>query len=632
MSFLKHRTCFVPGIIGFLLLFFWFQDITAQYTFLEINGVVSIEAEHYTENTGPWEEVEGRNAVSIDDAGLGSFVETKVLIRDGDHPAAGGLTGVVSLVENDEPINWGVPNENAQNIAVSEKIPSRSIIFIYEKNSNMPGLRAPDKRIGMFIRSANVTLEGWKIFTAVIKWAVKNQPDSLKEVLLVTHSRDSNEMDFAIQENLEKLGFQVHIKQDDEVTRSDAQGKAFVLLSESVNSNSVGNKFRYTRSPVIVSEPHLYDDMGMVLFKPVWNEVEGQLPNAMMIRRGNWSDYLRYAIYFTTPGTYNLWLLGRNGGDSGSDEVKVFFDADSIYSDALFYEIKFNREIDWTQQMFFETPQNRKTLGKAEIIVNKAGWHNLFLVKGAEPEDANNPPSSRKYPNWRVDKVLIYKDDTRPEDDGPLETFNNQQVEVPDSLLQNKEFLPTQVWTEMNGYVTFEAEDIDHHDYWQFKSEPKGYTGKGYLDWQGPDRTRSIEDLGGNDDLINVRQGPQEEWLILRVFLSKQGYYHIDVRNIHHKEDGDNDAWIAKVGFKPNRKRGTKIQRIGDSHKDGKEFTWLDWGKQRFWLRKGINDIYIGGRSKGFGIDRIAIYLEGDEEVKAKALDIYRPVSKLKLD
>jgi hypothetical protein len=624
----KDLSCKPFRILLFIL--FLIQPLFSQQTFLEINGVVSIEAEHYTGNKGPWEEVEGRNAVSIDDAGFGAFDETKILIKDGDHPAAGGLTGVVSIMENGESINWGIPNENAQNIAVSEKILSRSALFVYEKDAIMPGLKAPDKRVGMFLRSASANEAGWKIFDATMRWAVKQQPDSLREVLFITHYRDSSEMDDKIQDRIERLGYQVILIEDDSVNRDDANSKAFVVISESVNSNSIGNKFRYSKTPIIVCEPHLYDDMGMVIFKPVWVETEGQFPNAMMIRRGKWSDNLRYSIYFTTPGIYNLWLLGKSGGDAGADEVKIFFDTDSIYSDALFYEIQFSKELQWTNQMFFKTPLNLKTPGNSEINVKKAGWHNLFLVKGAEPEDPLHPPDTRKYPNWRVDKIIIYKEGTIPEGDGPLETRNNQQVEVPDSLLIDKEFWPKQIWVEMNGYVILEAEDIDCDEYWQLKDEPKGYTGKGYLEWQGPDRTRSIEGLGGNDDLIYVRQGPQEEWLIIRVFTSQQGYYGVNVRNIHQNIDGDNDAWIAPVGFHPNRKRGTKIQRIGDSFNDGKGFTWLDWGIQRFWFRNGLNNIYIGGRSVGFGIDRIAIYRDDDEQAKTKALDLYRPVSKLK--
>lgn len=609
-----------------------FHSSPAQNTFLEINGIVSMEAEHYTGNTGPWEQVEGRNAVSVDDAGLGNIKDAFVRILKSDHPLAAGFAGKVTLTRDQAPMNWGFPNENATVIAVSQREPEKAVIFAYENGAKMPGLPAPEKRVALFIRNPEVTLDGWAMFDAAVKWVNDSTFNANRDVLFLTNSEHLSEMDSAFKARLERLDCRVIIGDDNQVKTGDADGKTFILISESVASNAIGTKFRSVTIPVIVCEPYLFDDMGMIIQRPAWKESAGQFGNAMMIRWGKWSDNLRYSIFFSNPGSYSLWLMGKNGGDSGTDDVAIFLDPDSIRENLLHYNIRFQKDLGWTRQMHFKTPGNPEAPGKASIEVKKAGWHTLYLVKGAEPEHPDTPPEARKYPNWRVDKIIISRDETPPLGDGPLETTNNQQVKVPDSLLQNTEFFPSQVWLENENYVVVEAEAIDHHSYWKLSSKPWGYSGNGYLQWRGPDRTRSIEGLGGNDDELCVRQGPQEEWIILRLFVTHPGNYRVNVRNYHLNKDDDNDAWIAKVGFRPNRIKGTKITRIGDSHQDGNGFTWLDWGVHKFWFKKGINDLYISGRSVGFGIDRITVYKDGDPIAKKKALNLKTPVSKLKME
>jgi hypothetical protein len=114
-------------------------------------------------------------------------------------------------------------------------------------------------------------------------------------------------------------------------------------------------------------------------------------------------------------------------------------------------------------------------------------------------------------------------------------------------------------------------------------------------------------------------------WLIINVKTEQAGHYRVDLRNIHKHPDGDNDAWIDVVGRYI--ASDDAIGRLGDSHADGTGFTWLDWGIYRVWLSAGLNHFYIGGRSTGFGIDRIAVYPEGDDERRARALNLDTPPS-----
>lgn len=186
-------------------------------------------------------------------------------------------------------------------------------------------------------------------------------------------------------------------------------------------------------------------------------------------------------------------------------------------------------------------------------------------------------------------------------------------------------WLPKQIWKERDGFVVVEAEAIEHHSNWVLMTEPTGYTGEGYLLWQGPNRSETPDGRGGNDDYTNERQGPQEEWLIVRVDVTHPGEYRVDARNIHEKEDGDNDAWVWVVGRPISD--WDPVRRMGDSLKDGEGFTWLDWGVRKFELEPGVNNLYIGGRSRGFGIDRIAIYRDGDGEAREQAKDLNTPTS-----
>lgn len=186
-------------------------------------------------------------------------------------------------------------------------------------------------------------------------------------------------------------------------------------------------------------------------------------------------------------------------------------------------------------------------------------------------------------------------------------------------------YLPPQIWREKDGVIVMEAEDIDYHEHWGFHTAPGGFSGKGYLLWEGPNRSRTPDGRGGNDDYSNERQGPQEEWLIVRVHVENPGLYRIDARNIHEKEDGDNDAWIWRVGAPITD--WAPVQRMGDSLRDGEGFSWLDWGVRAFWLKEGVNDLYIGGRSPGFGIDRIALFRDGDADAERRARDLTTPTS-----
>ena len=81
------------------------------------------------------------------------------------------------------------------------------------------------------------------------------------EILFITGKR-VYDSDIAIQKNLTRHGA-VTVIQDREAQYTDALNKDLVVISESVYSRRINTTFRNLPVPMIVSEPWLFNDMGM---------------------------------------------------------------------------------------------------------------------------------------------------------------------------------------------------------------------------------------------------------------------------------------------------------------------------------------------------------------------------------
>ncbi|RPI20677.1 MAG: hypothetical protein EHM61_26540 [Acidobacteria bacterium] len=342
---------------------------------------------------------------------------------------------------------------------------------------------------------------------------------------------------------------------------------------------------------------------------------DGQGQNAMTIKRGAFTDHLRYAIHFSQPGSYRLWLLGRAG--DRSDEVRIFFKEEAASSiEATVSNVTLPERLGWSDEI-------------RSVTVKRPGWHRLLLVQGKAALDGSYPRGSR----WVVDKVVLAREPAAdPSGEGPEETVNRGQVEPPESVARLEDPLTDEAWELRNGFLVIEAEPLRASG-WCVEDRPAGFTGAGYLVWRGCDRSEDRKTWAGVDQ-TGTEQGPADEWLIIRLKVHKAGRYRVDLRNYHFTNDGnfccsvaakdrDIDCWVGVVG------RGglpeAPVRRSGDSLKDGAGFSWLDWGVQAFDLKAGENTLYVAGRSPGFGIDRIAIYRDGDEAAKAKALNPATP-------
>lgn len=180
------------------------------------------------------------------------------------------------------------------------------------------------------------------------------------------------------------------------------------------------------------------------------------------------------------------------------------------------------------------------------------------------------------------------------------------------------DFLGVPIWEEtIPGVFILEAESTPHSTRWE-NSAPLGIdgseaTGSGALFWRGPP-----QGVGHESDQDQIHQGSHIDWLVFRVQSSQSGWFQVRVRNYHLLFDGDNDGWIGLIG------QQSAIHRYGSNIE--RRWNWDVWGESVLRLRKGLNAVYIAGRSPGFGLDRIALFLGGNESI---ALDLGTPVSPL---
>jgi hypothetical protein len=81
--------------------------------------------------------------------------------------------------------------------------------------------------------------------------------------LLVSSSRPAAAADVPVVSELQALGWEVEVVDDDGVSAAQAGGHALVVISSTVGSDKVGGAFTAVTVPVVVWEPYVYDDMAM---------------------------------------------------------------------------------------------------------------------------------------------------------------------------------------------------------------------------------------------------------------------------------------------------------------------------------------------------------------------------------
>ena len=104
---------------------------------------------------------------------------TGVVFAKPDHLLSGGLSGTRrDLFDFKKPgsVGWARPWRGAETIVAFEGDSSRAVIFAYEAGAEMVGMRAPRRRVGLFLDPSQVGEDSepaWSLVEAAIEWCVE---------------------------------------------------------------------------------------------------------------------------------------------------------------------------------------------------------------------------------------------------------------------------------------------------------------------------------------------------------------------------------------------------------------------------------------------------------------------------
>lgn len=90
------------------------------------------------------------------------------------HPIAGGLSGVVTILNSSNNIGWGEPKPSADQIATIVGNPTQVAIFAYDSDDTVTCAALPTRRVAFPLAAstgASLTAAGWTLFDAAVNWA-----------------------------------------------------------------------------------------------------------------------------------------------------------------------------------------------------------------------------------------------------------------------------------------------------------------------------------------------------------------------------------------------------------------------------------------------------------------------------
>jgi hypothetical protein len=154
------------------------------------------------------------------------------------------------------------------------------------------------------------------------------------------------------------------------------------------------------------------------------------------------------------------------------------------------------------------------------------------------------------------------------------------------------------LYVETDGLVVIEIESVPPTPGWAAQKKEAGFTGRGYYTWTGGN---SYGGPGGQKPLV------------YKILITKAGTYQFRTRNFHAhaRRDLGNDAWVRMDAgawvkcFSSQDKKWTWHNRFEPSH--GK------FAAPEYELSTGWHLLQIAGRSHGFSIDRIHLFLKGSK-------------------
>jgi hypothetical protein len=114
--------------------------------------------------------------LDVDPNDHGNVDDTAIVVDGTARPFNAGLIGTVTLAPAAISLNWGLPGSGALRAASLVGRPDRAAIFAYPAGTMMVGLRAPARRVGLFIgekAAASLTADAWAMVDAAVTWALQ---------------------------------------------------------------------------------------------------------------------------------------------------------------------------------------------------------------------------------------------------------------------------------------------------------------------------------------------------------------------------------------------------------------------------------------------------------------------------
>ena len=111
--------------------------------------------------------------------------------------------------------------------------------------------------------TTQVDFTGTNVYQSLVATSLNSAAQTQGSVLFVVGDTSLNTSDTAIVGHLQSSGYGVTVVDDDVVNAGHASGENLVLVSETVNSGTVGSTFTNEAVPVLSLEPYLLDDLGM---------------------------------------------------------------------------------------------------------------------------------------------------------------------------------------------------------------------------------------------------------------------------------------------------------------------------------------------------------------------------------
>ena len=152
-------------------------------------------------------------------------------------------------------------------------------------------------------------------------------------------------------------------------------------------------------------------------------------------------------------------------------------------------------------------------------------------------------------------------------------------------------------YIELGGMIAIEIEDKGPNG-WSSPSSPTGFSGEGFLRWDGP----------------NYFNSPGNSVLTYQILASNAGNYRVSLRNRHDDPNPteENDTWVRMNG-------GPWIKMFSNNPNTPGNWNWESrfelpgpqYTTANFDINVGLNTLQFSARSRGFMMDRVHLYLPG---------------------